>query len=42
VAGIRFIGGGAIMRTSEGFVAGLTVVTTIWAVVAIELEVAYD
>ena len=37
VAGIGFIGAGAIMRTSEGIVAGLTTAATIWAVAAIGL-----
>ena len=37
VAGIGFIGAGAIMRTGEGIVAGLTTAATIWAVAAIGL-----
>ncbi len=37
VAGIGFIGAGAIMRTSEGIVAGLTTAATIWAVAGIGL-----
>ena len=37
VAGIGFIGAGAIMRTGEGFVGGLTTAATIWAVAAIGL-----
>ena len=37
VAGIGFIGAGAIMRTGEGFVGGLTTAATIWAVAGIGL-----
>ena len=37
VAGIGFIGAGAIIRTSEGIVAGLTTAATIWAIAAIGL-----
>ena len=37
VAGIGFIGAGAIIRTGEGIVAGLTTAATIWAVAAIGL-----
>ena len=37
VAGIGFLGAGAIMRTGEGIVAGLTTAATIWAVAAIGL-----
>jgi len=37
VAGIGFIGAGAIMRRGEGIVAGLTTAATIWAVAAIGL-----
>ena len=37
VAGIGFIGAGAIMRTGEGLVAGLTTAATIWAVAGIGL-----
>ena len=39
VAGIGFLGAGAIMRTGEGIVAGLTTAATIWAVAAIGLAV---
>ncbi len=37
VAGIGFIGAGAILRTGEGIVAGLTTAATIWAVAGIGL-----
>jgi len=37
VAGIGFIGAGAIMRRDEGLIAGLTTAATIWAVAAIGL-----
>ena len=37
VAGIGFIGAGAIIRGGEGIVAGLTTAATIWAVAAIGL-----
>ena len=37
VAGIGFIGAGAIMRREEGIVAGLTTAATIWAVAAVGL-----
>ena len=37
VAGIGFLGAGAIMRREEGVVAGLTTAATIWAVAAIGL-----
>ena len=37
VAGIGFLGAGAIIRREEGFVAGLTTAATIWAVAAIGL-----
>ena len=37
VAGIGFIGAGAIMRRGEGIVEGLTTAATIWAVAAIGL-----
>jgi len=37
VAGIGFLGAGAIMRRSEGIVEGLTTAATIWAVAAIGL-----
>jgi len=37
VAGIGFLGAGAIMRRGEGVVAGLTTAATIWAVAAIGL-----
>ncbi len=39
VAGIGFLGAGAIMRTGEGIVAGLTTAATIWVVAAIGLAV---
>ncbi|MFC2031800.1 MgtC/SapB family protein [Chloroflexota bacterium] len=39
VAGIGFIGAGAIIRGGEGAVAGLTTATTIWAVAGIGLAV---
>jgi len=39
VAGIGFLGAGAIIRRDEGLVAGLTTATTIWAVAAIGLAV---
>jgi len=35
VAGIGFLGAGAIMRRGEGIVAGLTTAATIWAVAGI-------
>ena len=37
VAGIGFIGAGAILRTGEGIVAGLTTAATIWAVAGVGL-----
>ena len=37
VAGIGFLGAGAIIRRDEGLVAGLTTAATIWAVAAIGL-----
>ena len=37
VAGIGFLGAGAIIRRGEGIVAGLTTAATIWAVAAIGL-----
>jgi putative Mg2+ transporter-C (MgtC) family protein len=37
VAGIGFLGAGAILRTGEGYVAGLTTAATIWAVAGIGL-----
>jgi len=37
VAGIGFLGAGAIIRRGEGAVAGLTTAATIWAVAAIGL-----
>jgi len=37
VAGIGFIGAGAIIRTREGIVGGLTTAATIWAVAGIGL-----
>jgi len=37
VAGIGFLGAGAIIRTGEGIVAGLTTAATIWAVAGIGL-----
>ena len=37
VAGIGFLGAGAIMRRGEGVVAGLTTAATIWVVAAIGL-----
>jgi len=37
VAGIGFIGAGAILRSGEGIVAGLTTAATIWAVAGIGL-----
>ena len=39
VAGIGFLGAGAIIRRDEGLVAGLTTAATIWAVAAIGLAV---
>jgi len=39
VAGIGFIGAGAIIRRDEGLVAGLTTAATIWAVAAVGLAV---
>jgi len=37
VAGIGFLGGGAIIRRGEGVIEGLTTAATIWAVAAIGL-----
>jgi len=37
VAGIGFLGAGAIIRRDEGLVAGLTTAATVWAVAAIGL-----
>jgi putative Mg2+ transporter-C (MgtC) family protein len=37
VAGIGFLGAGAIIRRGEGIVEGLTTATSIWAVAAIGL-----
>ena len=37
VAGVGFLGAGAIIRRDEGLVAGLTTAATIWAVAAIGL-----
>ena len=37
VAGIGFLGAGAILRSGEGIVAGLTTAATIWAVAGIGL-----
>ena len=37
VAGIGFLGAGAILRSGEGVVAGLTTAATIWAVAGIGL-----
>ena len=37
VAGIGFLGAGAIIRRDEGIVAGLTTAATIWAVAGIGL-----
>lgn len=37
VAGVGFLGAGAIIRGGEGIVAGLTTAATIWAVAAIGL-----
>jgi putative Mg2+ transporter-C (MgtC) family protein len=37
VAGIGFIGAGAIMRRGEGVIEGLTTAATIWVVAAIGL-----
>ena len=37
MAGIGFLGAGAIMRREEGIVEGLTTAATIWAVAAIGL-----
>ncbi|MFC2045768.1 MgtC/SapB family protein [Chloroflexota bacterium] len=37
VAGIGFLGAGAIMRREEGIIEGLTTAATIWAVAAIGL-----
>jgi len=37
VAGIGFIGAGAIIRREEGFVGGLTTAATIWAIAGIGL-----
>ena len=39
VAGIGFIGAGAIIRRDEGLVAGLTTAATIWVVAGIGLAV---
>ena len=39
VAGIGFLGAGAIIRRDEGLVAGLTTAATIWAVAGIGLAV---
>ena len=39
VAGIGFLGAGAIIRGGEGIVAGLTTAATIWAVAGIGLAV---
>ena len=39
VAGIGFLGAGAIIRTGEGIVAGLTTAATIWVVAGIGLAV---
>ena len=39
VAGIGFLGAGAIVHTGEGIVAGLTTAATIWAVAGIGLAV---
>jgi len=39
VAGIGFLGAGAIIRRDEGLVAGLTTAATIWAVASIGLAV---
>lgn len=37
VAGVGFLGAGAIIRLEEGFIAGLTTAATIWVVAAIGL-----
>ena len=37
VAGIGFLGAGAIMRTGEGIIAGLTTAATMWVVASIGL-----
>ena len=37
VAGIGFLGAGAILRTDEGIIAGLTTAACIWAVAAVGL-----
>ncbi len=37
VVGIGFLGAGAIIRTNEGIIAGLTTAATIWVVAAIGL-----
>jgi len=37
VAGVGFLGAGAIIRGGEGIVAGLTTAATIWAVAAVGL-----
>ena len=37
VAGIGFLGAGAIMRRGEGIVEGLTTAATIWAIAAVGL-----
>lgn len=37
VAGIGFLGGGAIIRNQEGIVVGLTTASSIWAIAAIGL-----
>ncbi|MFQ6122524.1 MAG: MgtC/SapB family protein [Dehalococcoidales bacterium] len=39
VAGVGFLGAGAIIRGGEGIVAGLTTAATIWAVAGIGLAV---
>ena len=39
IAGIGFLGAGAIIRRDEGLVAGLTTAATIWAVAGIGLAV---
>ena len=39
VAGIGFLGAGAILRSGEGIVAGLTTAATIWIIAAIGLAV---
>ena len=37
VTGVGFLGAGAIVRSREGFVAGLTTAASIWAVAAVGL-----